>query len=325
MARVALDAMGGDRAPAETVAGAVDASRTGHEIVLVGREPELVDLLAEHGEDLPIVHAPEVIGMSDEPARAIRERRDASIVVATKLVRSGEAEAVVSAGSTGAAMAAAALLLGRIKGVNRPAIASVMPVIDSPTVLLDSGANPDCSASQLAQFGVMGAVLAEVYLGVPDPRVGLLNIGEEPSKGRDLQRAAHALLEAGPTNFIGNVEGHDVVGGKADVIVADGFAGNIALKTSEGTARYVGRVVLDALATLPPDNLANVLPVMDSIREQMDYETFGGAHLVGTNGVVVIAHGSSSRKAISNALAIADDGARRGIVDLITKQLSQLG
>jgi glycerol-3-phosphate acyltransferase PlsX len=202
LARIALDAMGGDNAPTETVAGAVDASRRGVEVVLVGEHRSLESELAKHETRLPIVDAPDVIGMADDPAKAIREKPGASITVAAKLVAEGSASGLVSAGSTGAAMTAAAIILGRLRGVARPSIASIFPTPGSPTLVLDSGANPDVRPEQLAQFGIMGSVAAQVLLGVETPRVGLLSIGEEKGKGRDLERAAYDLLEAAPVNFI---------------------------------------------------------------------------------------------------------------------------
>lgn len=322
MARVALDAMGGDRAPDEIVAGGVLAASQGHEVVLVGDEPAVSTILKKHEVELPVVHAGEVIHMGEDPARSIREKPDASIVVAARLVAAGEAEGLVSAGSTGAALAAAAILVGRIPGVHRPAIASIFPTPGSPTVVLDCGANPDCKPEHLVQFGVMGAVVSEVYFDLPRPRVGLLNIGEERSKGRDLERAAFALLEQAPLEFVGNVEGRDLAADRADVFVTDGFTGNVFLKTTEGTAQFVAGVVMEALSQLPQDQLTDALPLLGEVKHRLDYESFGGAHLVGVRGVVVISHGSSSRVAISNAVAMADDGADR---DLVGRLASRLG
>jgi glycerol-3-phosphate acyltransferase PlsX len=325
MARIALDAMGGDRAPVETVAGAVAAFESGHDVVLVGDEVQLKPVLAELGSDVPVVQASQVISMGDDPARAIREKADASVVVAARLVAEGDADGFVSAGSTGGALAAATIILGRLPNVLRPAIATILPTPGRPTVLVDSGANPDCRPEHLAQFGVMGAILAEVYLDLTEPRVGLLNIGEEPGKGRDLERAAYDLLKEGPTHFVGNVEGHDIVTAKADVIVTDGFTGNILLKTSEGTARFVATKVLEALSVVAPEDLARLMPLLSEVRAQIDFETFGGAHLVGAKGTVVIAHGSSTRVAITNALSMADDGASHGLVEQLSARVAQVG
>jgi glycerol-3-phosphate acyltransferase PlsX len=223
---------------------------------------------------------------------------------------------MVSAGSTGATLAAAAIVVGRLPGVSRPAIAAFFP-IGAPTVVLDVGANLEVKPASLAEFGVMGAVLAEVHLGTESPRVGLLNIGEEPGKGREAEREAHALLAARPIDFIGNVEGRDLGRGTAEVFVTDGFTGNVLLKTIEGTARGVAGMVLEALAGDDDpgfrDAAGTVLPKLLAVRERLDPEAYGGAHLVGARGTVVIAHGSSSRVAVANALRLAADGARRGL------------
>lgn len=321
MARVALDAMGGDFAPQQTVLGAIDAVSRGVDVVLVGdQEPIRAELEKADGPDLPVVHAPEVIGMSEDPAAAIREKKGSSISVAARLVRDGEAAGMVSAGSTGAAMAAAAIVIGRVAGVSRPAIATIFP-LGTPTVVLDAGANIDVKPEHLAQFAVMGSVIAQVYLGVDEPTVGLLNIGEEAGKGRDLEKATFKLMSQQAIRFVGNVEGRDLGRGKADVIVTDGFTGNVLLKTAEGTARAVGRVILEAIAAdADPDVQAAsqvILPWLMSLRERFDPEAYGGAHLVGVKGTVVIAHGSSSRVAIANALAMAAEGAERGLVTRI--------
>ncbi|HSM00915.1 MAG TPA: phosphate acyltransferase PlsX [Acidimicrobiia bacterium] len=325
MARIALDAMGGDFAPQQTVLGAIDAAERGVDVVLVGDEAVLrSEIDAGSGPDLAVVHAPETIGMADDPAAAIREKKGASIRVAASLVRDGEADGMVSAGSTGAAMAAAAIVIGRVPGVARPAIATIFP-IGIPTVVLDAGANVDVKPEHLAQFAVMGSVVAEVYLGIAESTVGLLNIGEEEGKGRDLEREAHALMSAMGTRFVGNVEGRDLGRGRADVIVTDGFTGNVLLKTAEGTARAVGRVILEAIAADEDPEIraaaSVLLPRIASLREKFDPEAYGGAHLVGIKGTVVIAHGSSSRVAIANALVMAAEGAERGLVARIEEGL----
>lgn len=322
MARIALDAMGGDNAPSETVAGAVEAARRGVDVVLVGDHHLIEAELAKHETRLPIVDAPEVIGMSDDPARAIREKPGASITVAAKLVAERSASGMVSAGSTGAAMAAAAIIIGRIKGVARPSIASIFPTPGSPTIVLDSGANPDVRPEQLAQFGIMGSVAAQVLLGIDMPRVGLLSIGEEKGKGRDLERAAYDLLEAAPVNFIGNIEGRDVATERVDVIVTDGFTGNVFLKTMEGAARMIGRLALEELSALDPEVQEAAMPALLRLRQRIDYETYGGAQLLGVKGVVVIAHGSSSRVAIANALEMARDGAERDLPGRLATELA---
>lgn len=324
MARIALDAMGGDFAPQQTVLGAIDAVATGVDIVLVGDEEALAAELSAYGADIPVVHAPEVIGMAEDPAAAVREKKKASVTVAAGLVAEGEADGMVSAGSTGAAMAAAVIVIGRISGVLRPAIATIFP-LGSPTVVLDAGANLEVKAEQLAEFAVMGSVMAQVYLGVEIPTVGLLNIGEEVGKGRALEKEAHALMASRAVRFVGNVEGRDLGSGKADVFVTDGFTGNVVLKTAEGIARAVGSAILESLVSDADDEVqragATVLPKLMRLRERFDPEAYGGGHLLGVKGTVVIAHGSSSRVAIANALRMAADGADRGIVQRIGAEL----
>jgi glycerol-3-phosphate acyltransferase PlsX len=314
--------MGGDNAPTETVAGAVEASRRGVDVVLVGKHDMLQAELAKHSTRLAIVDAPDVIEMGEDAARALREKPGASITVAAKLVAEQSADGMVSAGSTGAAMAAAAIIIGRIKGVSRPSIASIFPTPGSPTVVLDSGANPDVKPDQIVQFAIMGSVASEVLLGTRDPRVGLLSIGEEKGKGRDLERAAYDLLEKAPIRFVGNVEGRDVANDKSDVIVTDGFTGNIFLKTMEGAALVVARYAMEELAKLDPEVQEAALPALNRVRERLDYETYGGAQLLGVKAVVVIAHGSSSRVAIANALGVARDGAERDLPGRLSEGLS---
>lgn len=319
--------MGGDHAPAATVAGAALAVKAGHDVVLVGDEHVLRPLLSQHEVDIDIVHAPAVIGMGDHPTRALREKPDASIAVAARLVADGEAAGLVSAGSTGAAMAAAVFLIGRIPGVQRPPIATVIPALPEPVVLLDSGANPDCKPEHLAQFAVLGSVLAATYHGVEIARVGLLNIGEEAGKGRDLERATWALLDQlaavdGGIEFVGNVEGRDVAGGKAHVVVTDGYAGNLVLKTAEGAIRLVATAALHSLGSFPEETQQAALPVLMSLRERFDPDNTGGAHLLGTKGVVVIAHGSSSARAIERAIDVAARGAADDLVGRVTTRIA---
>lgn len=322
MSRIALDAMGGDHAPAETVAGAVDAASRGVDIVLVGSRDQLTSELEKHETDLPIVDASDVIGMGDDPIRALREKPQASIAVCARLVASGEAGGFVSAGSTGAAMTAAAVVIGRVEGVTRPAIATIFPTPGTPTLVLDSGANPEVKASQLAQFAVMGSVAARVLLDADPPRVGLLSIGEEKGKGRDLERAAYDLIAASQVEFVGNIEGRDVATDKVDVIVTDGFTGNVFLKATEGTASLITSYVMEAISTLPDDVQARVMPALAEVREKMDWETYGGAQLLGVKGSALIAHGSSSRRAITNALTMARDSADKDLPGRVARALS---
>jgi phosphate acyltransferase len=313
--------MGGDFAPSETVAGAVDAARRGVDVVLVGRPDLLIPELEQHSSGLPIVEAPDVIGMGDDPARALREKPGSSISVAARLVADGEASGLVSAGSTGAAMAAAAIIIGRVKGVSRPAIATIFPTPGTPTLVLDTGANPEVTAQQMLQFGVMGSVAAQILLGVDRPRVGLLSNGEEKGKGRDLERAAYDLLEAAQLDFVGNLEGRDIATDRVDVMVTDGFTGNVFLKTIEGTARLVTQYFLEAISKLSNEIQVGVFPALTAVRDKLDYETYGGAQLLGVKGVTVIAHGSSTRIAISNALVMASEGAERDLPGRIAEQL----
>lgn len=322
MSRIAVDAMGGDRAPEEIVLGAIDAVQRGVDVVLIGDKARLEPILAAAEVSLDIVHATEVIEMADDPAAALREKKDASISVAARLVAEGEAQGLVSAGSTGAAIAAAAFIIGRIPGVSRPGLATLMPM---DKVVLDSGANVTCRADQLAQFAVMGAALAASHLHIDNPKVGLLNIGEEAGKGRDLDREAQALLAQMPgINFVGNIEGHDIASKAADVIVADGFTGNVFLKTAEGAAHMVQRLLLESLAGNSEYEraLATLAPALAEFRARLDPEATGGAHLLGVRGVVVIAHGSSSRVAVANAIDMAAEGADDGLPAKISAKLS---
>ncbi len=321
MPLIALDAMGGDNAPEAMVMGAIAAAEQEVDVVLVGDEAILAPLLDRHGSGLSVVHAPDTIAMGDDPARALREKPEASVSVAAKMVRSGQAAGFVSAGSTGAALAAAAILVGRAPGVRRPSIASIWPTSPTPTVVLDSGANPDVKPSHLMQFALMGTVAAEVFLGLSHPRVGLLSIGEEKGKGRDLERAAYGLLAESGLNFIGNVEGRDVGTDRADVIVTDGFTGNVFLKAVEGTARMIATLTAEEVSHLDASTQEAVIPVLAGLRRRLDPETYGGGHLLGAAGVVVIAHGSSTALSIANALRMAGDGAERDLVGRVTARI----
>jgi glycerol-3-phosphate acyltransferase PlsX len=323
MTRIALDAMGGDHAPNETVRGAVDAAARGVDVVLVGDASRIREILSDCRADLPVVHAPEAIAMGEDVGAAVRQKRQSSISVAARLVAEGEAAGLVSAGSTGATLAAAAFVVGRVPGVARPALASIFPV-GHPTVVIDVGANLEVRPEYLAQFAVMGSVLAQVYLGIAEPAVGLLNIGEEEGKGRSLEKEAYALLGSAPVRFVGNVEGRDLGRGTADVFVTDGFTGNVLLKGAEGMAAAVGRLVLEALGEDDPALQAAipiVMPRLLAVRERLDPETYGGAHLLGARGIVVVAHGSASRVAVTNALVLAAEGAASGMVERIESGL----
>jgi glycerol-3-phosphate acyltransferase PlsX len=316
MPLIAVDAMGGDSAPREIVEGAILAAENGVRVVLVGDQAQIAPLLDGRAGEIVVQHASQVITMDDVPHRAIREKKDASVAIAARLVATGEADAMVSAGSTGAALASAAFLIGRLPDVTRPGIASMFP---TGHIVMDVGANIECKPEHLLQFAVMASALASVYQGIEDPRVGLLNIGEEDSKGRDLEQGAFALLsQSAAVNFVGNVEGRDLATDTADVIVTDGFTGNVLLKTGEGTGKAIQQLILETLAK--PEYVAAVqdlMPAFMEIRARLSPESVGGAHLVGTEGVVVIAHGSSSRVAIANAIEIAAEGASSGLVEKV--------
>lgn len=317
MPLIAVDAMGGDNAPHEVVEGALIAQGDGIDVVLVGDETTLKSLVGDRNSDISIRHAGQVIDMDDDPSHAIREKKDASIVVASRMVANGEADAMVSAGSTGAAMACAAFVIGRLQGVVRPAIASFFP---TGQLVMDMGANLEVKSEHLLQFAVMGSALSQVYQHVNTPKVGLLNVGEEPTKGRDIEKAAHALLSSSDAiNFVGNVEGRDIATSKADVIVTDGFTGNVLLKTSEGAAKVIQNLIFEILARPEYQELVvSLMPAFAEMRERLSPESVGGAHLVGTKGVVVIAHGSSSRVAVANAISMASEGVNSGLVEKIS-------
>jgi glycerol-3-phosphate acyltransferase PlsX len=298
--------MGGDKAPDEIIEGARRASvEAGIPIVLVGR-PE--DLQGDHG--LEVITASEVIAMDDDPAKGVRKKKDSSLVRAAEAVRDGKASAMVSAGNTGATMASAMLRMGRIKGVMRPAIATPIPVPGStPTVLLDAGANAECQAEWLVQFAQMGAVFARERFGIASPKVGLLSIGEEDTKGSPLVKDTHKLLRDATmpegATFIGNVEGRDIMTPDVDVVVTDGFTGNVALKTLEGGMRALVNAIIGLLGGA--GQLDEVLPTLLPLYAQVDPETYGGAMLLGVDGVCIISHGSSSNVAMLNACKVAAD------------------
>lgn len=302
MLPVAVDAMGGDRAPGEILAGALQAAAEGIAVVLVGPEG------LEGTGDLPLIHASEVIDMHDDPAKSVRTKRDSTLVRAAEAVRDGHASAMISAGNTGATMASALLRMGRISGVARPAIATPVPVPGgTPTVLLDAGANAEVQADWLVQFALMGRVYSERRFGVSNPRIGLLSIGEEPGKGDTLRKEAWELLsKAEGLNFIGNVEGRDLMTGDVDVVVTDGFTGNVVLKTLEGSLKAVVKALFSAFGQPEYADAANTLmPALLPLYETLDPDTYGGAILLGVDGVCIISHGSSSARAMLNGIKVA--------------------
>ncbi|HVM68370.1 MAG TPA: phosphate acyltransferase PlsX [Gaiellaceae bacterium] len=318
MARIALDAMGGDRAPVEIVAGAQLAAADGIEVVLVG--PRGLDT-----GGLELVEAPETIAMDEKPAEAVRAKPDASLVVACRAVADRRADAVVSAGNTGAMLAAGLLHLRRLPNVLRPAIAVPIPAANGPSVLLDSGANADARPEHLLQFGHMGAVFAEEVLGIARPEVRLLSIGEEAEKGNQLTLEAHALLAESGLRFAGNAESRDLLAGAADVVVCDGFTGNVALKLLEGTIRTLLDALRAEIAATPRGKLGGLLirPAAARLRTRLDPDTYGGAYLLGLRGLAVIAHGNSSRVAIANAIRLAARGVEHDVVGRLAARLPE--
>jgi glycerol-3-phosphate acyltransferase PlsX len=317
MTRIAVDAMGGDRAPDEIVAGALEAASPQITPVLVG--PAGLDT-----GGLELVEAPTTIEMDEKPGEAVRTKRDSSLVVACRLVREGRAEAAVSAGNTGAMLAAALVEIRRLRGVNRPAIAVVLPARRGPSVLIDSGANADNRAEHLRQFAHMGSVFAAEILDIPNPEVRLLSIGEEPEKGNQLTLEARRLLaEAHDLNFTGNTESRNLLEGAADVVVCDGFTGNVVLKALEGTVVTVLNALREEIGDSRRAKLGGLLirPAARNLRDRLDPDTYGGAYLLGLRGLAVIAHGSSGRRAIANAIRLAARGVEHDVVGRLQERL----
>jgi glycerol-3-phosphate acyltransferase PlsX len=310
--KVAVDAMGGDFAPAEIVRGAAEGSRLHDvEVVLVGDESRIRKCLLPEfasSSNISIQHAAEVIEM-DEHVDAVRTKKDASVVVAASMVAEGKADAMVSVGNTAAAMAVATLRLGRIRGIDRPAIATVWPGKAGPTILLDAGAVADCSVGNLVQFGIMGSLYAERVLAIPKPRVALLSIGEEEGKGNELTRQAYPALGACALNFVGNVEGRHLLSGAADVVVTDGFTGNVALKAAEGLIEHVTHLFEDDLRRHPFNRIPMLMliPLLKRVKRKLDYSEYGGAPLLGLNGICIIGHGRSKACAVANAVRAAKE------------------
>ena len=324
--RIAVDAMGGDFAPREIVRGAINyAAANADEVILVGDVPRLEREIADYGHGRPasltFADAPDVIGMGDSPASAIRTKRTASIRVSTDLVRDGLADAVVSAGSTGATMAAAVFRLGRVEGIERPALGAHLVTATGPIMLLDVGANVDSDATNLVHFAVMGSIYAEHVLKVPRPRVGLLNIGEEDEKGDALSREANVLMRGLDLNFVGNVEGNDLISHVADVVVCDGFVGNVVIKFFEGLSSYIFRSIRTDLQQGPvaPLALLALKPGFDRLRHRFDYERYGGAPLLGVRGVSIVTHGRAKARMIEHAMRVASEAAEERIPDLIAE------
>jgi phosphate acyltransferase len=316
MLTIAVDAMGGDHAPQSEVEGAIQAARTmGVRVLLVGQEELIHKELARHdshaGLPIEIVNARERITMEDSAARAVRTKRDSSMRVASRLVRDGVAQGFVSAGNTGAVMATAKMVQGVVPGVDRPALAGILPTVirGSPVVVVDVGANVDCSPRMLAQFAVMGETYSRIVLGRPNPRVGILSIGEEAHKGNEMTRSAAPLLKNSNINFIGNVEGRDMYGGEVDVIVCDGFIGNVALKVSEGLVEMVKHLLHESFSATLTAQVGSVLTrgAFQDFKRRVDYSEYGGAPLLGVRGVCIICHGRSNANAIKNAIRVAKE------------------
>src|SRR5579862_893826 len=318
MSRVAVDALGGDRAPDEVILGAREAAADGVDVVLVG--PRGLD-----ARGLPLIEAAERIDMAEKPAEAVRSKPNSSLVAAVRAVADGRADAVVSAGNTGAMLAAGLLHMRRLPGVMRPAIAVPIPARDRPSVLLDAGANADARAEHLLQFAHMGAIFSEELLGVANPEVRLLSIGEEDEKGNGLVLDAHALLRSSDLNFAGNAEARDLLRGAADVVVTDGFTGNVALKLLEGTIKDLLDVLREEIVATQSGKLGGLLirPATRRLRTRLDPDTYGGAYLLGLRGLAVIAHGNSSRKAIANAIRLASRGVEHRVVERLADRLPE--
>ena len=332
--KIAVDAMGGDYAPEEVVLGAIEAVKAyKYDVVLVGDEKKIRKVMAEHGseesERLTIVHAAEVIEMDEHPAQAIRKKKDASIVVATRLVKEGVCDAVVAPGSTGAAVTAALLGLGRIKGIERPCIATPIPSKKGVSVLLDSGANSDSKPKHLVQAAIMGTHYAKYIFNIESPKIGLLNIGAEASKGNELSQTTYPMLEATKTiSVYGNIEGRDITEGIVDVVVCDGFVGNVILKFGEGIALFIMQLVKDSIrkgGILAKLGAMAVMPAFKHLKKRLDFTEYGGAPLLGVDGSFIICHGSSKAKTIRHAVRVAGELVEEDVVGHIRSSIEEEG
>jgi len=326
--RIVLDAMGGDHAPEVAVEGGVMAAREyGIEVVLVGPQEVIEAELAKHdtaGLSLPVVHASQVIEMTDEPSMAARKKKDSSMVVGMKLVKNGEADAFTTAGNSGGALAAALFRLGRVKGIKRPALSTVFPTRKGLCFISDIGANTDCKPVYLLQFGIMGSVYTERVLGIPNPRVGIVSTGEEEGKGSILVKETFKLLKESDLNFIGNVEGKDIPAGLADVVVTDGFSGNVLIKLSEGVVSLLMRVMEEEIKRRPTAVLGALLAksALREVKSRLDYSEYGGAPLLGVDGVVIIGHGRSNAKAIKNMVRVGKEAVEKGMLEAIKEGIA---
>jgi glycerol-3-phosphate acyltransferase PlsX len=327
--RIAVDAMGGDNAPVVEVEGAVAAVREfGIPVALVGDTGRINQELARHdchGLDIIVHHASEVVGMHDSASDAVRKKKDSSIRVAFDLVKNGTADAVVSAGNSGATMAAGMFVLKRLKGIDRPAIAQIFPTLRGTTLVLDVGGNVDCKPINLVQFAIMGEVYARLVMGSSNPRIGLLSNGEEESKGNELTRESNALLKKVDIGYAGYVEGRDIFAGAVDVVVCDGFVGNVVLKLSEGLGEAVSRMLREEIKQSLISQLGYLLArgAFARFRKKIDYAEYGGAPLLGVNGVCMICHGGSNTKAIKNAIRFAHQYALKGVNQRVAEKLEK--
>lgn len=326
--KIAVDAMGGDNAPSVVVEGGIEAATLGVPVILVGDTARIEAELARHktsGLPIEVKHASQVVGMCESPAQAIRKKKDSSIKVCFDVVKRGEAAAVVSAGNSGAAMAAGMLVLRKLAGVDRPAIAVCVPTIKDPVIILDVGGNVDCKPIHLVQFAMMGDVYGKYILKEDRPRIGLLSNGEEESKGNDLTRATHELLKKTSLNYIGSIEGKDIYGGDVDVVVTDGFVGNVVLKLSEGLVETVGRMLKAEIMASIPAQMGYLLAkgAFKKVKDNFDCDEYGGAPLIGIDGTCMICHGSSSSKAIRNAIIKASEFVKEGVNEHLTEELAE--
>ena len=326
--KIIIDAMGGDNAPGAQIEGAVSAvNKLGVDIVFVGKEDIIREELKkyEYPKDrVSVVNADEVITNHEEPAKAVRSKKNSSIVVAAGMLKNGEADALLACGNTGAILAAGLLVVGRIKGILRPALATTLPTAKGPKLLIDAGANTNCKAENLVQFGIMGSIYMKNVIGIDNPTVGLISNGEEEGKGDELTKSAYPVMKEAPFNFIGNIEGRDVMEGNADVMVCDGFVGNVVLKTVEGIGHVMGNLVKEMFMKNILTKLGGLF-ALDGVRQlkkTMDYRSYGGAPLLGTKKPVIKGHGSSDAKAVYNAVVQAKRFVETNVIDEIFKNVN---
>jgi len=326
--KIVLDAMGSDRHPQPDVEGAVQAAREfSVEVVLVGQREAIEQELVKHdasGLPLSIVHASQVLEMTDEPSRAAKRKKDSSMVVGMDLLKQKQADAFVSAGNSGGVLAVALLYLGRIRGVKRPALSAVLPTRTGGCLMLDVGANADCKPLYLQQFAVMGSIYAKRVMGITDPRVAIVSNGEEEGKGNTLVKETYALLKESNLNFVGNAEGKDILSGLADVIVTDGFTGNVAVKLAEGVSGFILQVLEEEIRSRPLATVGALLakPAFSQVKKRLDYREYGGAPLLGVDGTVIVGHGRSDALAITNAIRMAKQAVEKGTINAIRDAIS---